>query len=73
MRIQAFLPHKCPAKKVITKKTYLARGVRGPFLAVTQITPVTENGRGPFLAVTQTALLTENGRGPLVAVRVAVA
>ena len=26
MRIPAFLPHKCPAKKVITKKPFLVRG-----------------------------------------------
>ena len=29
MRIPAFLPHKCPAKKVITKKPFLVRGCEG--------------------------------------------
>ena len=40
MQIPAFLPHKCPAKKVITKKTFLVRGCGNgelPGIAISRI------------------------------------
>ena len=59
MRIPAFLPHKCPAKKVITKKTFLVRGCAG--------TPVSEGHQVNKAVVacldTRALLASDHGKG----------